>query len=157
MNKTTLQLNPYLSFNGQCEAAFKFYERLLGGKIECIMPYESRPTDYPVPAEWRKNILHVTLRVGDQVLMGADVPPDRYKKPQGFSITLGLKDPAEAERIFQALTEIGTVEMALQETFWAIRFGVLVDRFGIPWTINCERTATPQAIEEITRDSMDQA
>ena len=148
MNKTTLQLNPYLSFNGQCEAAFKFYERLLGGKIECIMPYESRPTDYPVPAEWRKNILHVTLRVGDQVLMGADVPPDRYKKPQGFSITLGLKDPAEAERIFQALTEIGTVEMALQETFWAVRFGVLVDRFGIPWTVNCERPACLDAASD---------
>ena len=157
MNKTTLQLNPYLSFNGQCEAAFKFYERLLGGKIECIMPYESRPTDYPVPAEWRKNILHVTLRVGDQVLMGADAPPDRYQKPQGVSVTLGLKDQAEAERIFQALAEKGTVEMALQETFWAVRFGVLVDRFGIPWTINCERAATPQAIEENTRDSTDQA
>jgi len=141
MNKTTLQLNPYLSFNGQCEAAFKFYERLLGGKIECIMPYESRPTDYPVPAEWRKKILHASLIVGDHVLMGADAPRDRYQKPQGFSVTLGLRDQAEAERIFSALAEKGTVEMALQETFWAIRFGVLVDRFGIPWAINCERPA----------------
>ena len=81
------------------------------------------------------------LRVGDQLLMGADAPPDRYQKPQGFSVTLGLKDQAEAERIFKALAEKGTVEMALQETFWAVRFGVLVDRFGIPWTINCERPA----------------
>jgi len=135
-----MQLNPYLSFNGQCEAAFKFYERCLGAKLEYIMPYESRPAEeYPVPAEWGKKILHATLKVGDQVLMGADAPPDRYQKPQGFSITLGLKDQAEAERIFNALAEKGTVEMALQETFWALRFGVLVDRFGIPWTINCER------------------
>ena len=142
MNPPTIQLNPYLSFNGQCEAAFKFYERCLGGKIEFIMPYESRPAEeYPVPAEWGKKILHATLRVGDQVLMGADAPPDRYQKSQGFSITVGLNDQAEAERLFKALSEKGTVEMALQETFWAIRFGVLVDRFGIPWTINCERPA----------------
>ena len=101
--------------------------------------YESRSAEYPVPAEWRKKILHVTLRVGDQVLMGADAPLDGYQKPQGFSVTLGLKDQKEAERIFKALAENGTVEMALQETFWAIRFGVVVDRFGIPWTVNCER------------------
>ena len=138
-----MQLNPYLSFNGQCEAAFKFYERCFGGKIEYITTYESRPAEYPVPPGWNKRILHATLRVGDQVLMGADAPPDRFQKPQGFSMTLGLKDPAEAERIFTALAERGTVEMALQETFWAVRFGVLVDHFGIPWTINCERAATP--------------
>jgi hypothetical protein len=77
-----MQLTLYLSFNGQCEAAFKFYERCLGGKIECIMPYESRPAEYPVPVEWRNKILHVTLRVGDQVLMGADAPPDRVKTPR---------------------------------------------------------------------------
>ena len=121
-----MQLIPYLGFDGQCEAAFKLYERCLGGKIECMMTYESRPAEYPVPLEWQKKILHATLRVGDQVLMGADAPPDRYQKPQGFSITLGLNDQAEAERIFKALAEQGTVEMPLQETFWAVRFGVLV-------------------------------
>src|ERR1044071_7553130 len=121
-----MQLIPYLSFNGQCEAAFKFYERCLGGKIEFITPYESRPAaEYPVPADWGKKILHATLRVRDQVLMGADTPPDRYQKPQGFSITLGLKDQGEAERIFKALAESGTIDMPLQETFWAFRFGVL--------------------------------
>ena len=137
-----MHLNPYLSFNGQCEAAFKLYERCLGGKIEFIMPYESRPAgEYAVPAGWGKKILHATLRVGDQVLQGADTPPDRYQKPQGFSLTLCLQDPAEAERIFKALAEGGTVEMPLQETFWAVRFGVLVDRFNVPWTVNCERPA----------------
>ena len=137
----TMQLIPYLSFEGECEAAFKFYERYLGGKIEFIAPYESKPGEYDVPAEWGKRIMHATLRVGEQVLMGADALPNGYQKPQGFSLTLGLKDPAEAERIFQALAENGTVGMPLQETFWAFRFGVLTDRFGIPWTINCERTA----------------
>ena len=136
-----MQLNPYLSFNGQCEAAFKFYAQCLSGSIEFIVTYESRAKEYPVPAEWREKILHATLKVDDQILMGADTLPDRYQKPQGFSLTLGLKDEAEAERIFKALAENGTVEMPLQETFWAVRFGVLVDQFGIPWTINCERPA----------------
>ena len=120
-----MQLTPYLSFNGECEDAFKFYERCLGGKLEYMMTYESRPAEFPVPAEWRKKILHATLRLGDQVLQGADAPPDRYQKPQGFSLTLGLKDQAEAEGIFNALSEKGTVEMPLAETFWAVRFGVL--------------------------------
>ena len=108
-----------------------------------MMTYESRPGEYPVPPEWDKKILHATLKVGDQALMGADVPAGRYQKTQGFSLTLGLKDQAEAERIFKELAEEGTVEMALQETFWAVRFGVLVDCFGITWTVNCERSATP--------------
>jgi len=136
-----MQLNPYLTFNGQCEAAFKFYAQCLDGKIEFMMTYESKREEYPVPAEWREKILHATLKVGDQILNGADALPDLYQTPQGFRLTLGLKDPADAERIFTALAENGTVEMALQETFWAVRFGVLVDRFGIPWTVNCERTA----------------
>src|SRR6185436_18147096 len=136
-----MRLNPYLSFNGQCEAAFKFYERCLGGKIECLMTYESKPGEYAIPPEWNSKILHATLTVGGNVLQGADALPDRYQKPQGFTLTLGLDDPSEAERIFTALAENGTVEMALQETFWAVRFGVLVDRFGIPWTVNCERAA----------------
>lgn len=138
MNTNTMQLNPYLAFNGTCEAAFKLYAQCLGGRIEYMTTYEDRPGEYPVPAEWRQKILHATLRVGDQIVSGADVLPDRYQKPQGFRLTLGLKDPVEAERIFEALAENGTVEMALQETFWAVRFGVLVDRFAIPWTINCE-------------------
>ena len=136
-----MQLNPYLSFDGQCEAAFKFYEQCFGGKIEYMMTYESKSAEYPVPPEWREKILHATLAVGDQVLLGADLPPDRYQKPQGFRLNISLKDEAAAERIFNALAEKGTVEMALQETFWAVRFGVLVDRFGIPWTVNCERAA----------------
>jgi PhnB protein len=106
-----------------------------------MMPHEGTPIADQVPAKWRNKILHASLKVGDEVLMGADAPPDHYQKPQGFSVTLGMKDPAEAERIFHALAENGTVQMPLQETFWAARFGMLVDRFGIPWMINCEKVA----------------
>ncbi len=133
-----MQLNPYLGFNGQCEAAFKFYERCLRGKIEAMLSHEGTPMENQVPAEWRKKILHARLVVGDAVLMGGDMPPERYEAPKGLSVTIGVTEPAEAERIFKALSENGTVTMPLQQTFWAVRFGMLVDRFGIPWMVNCE-------------------
>jgi|ERR1022692_1437179 PhnB protein len=136
-----MQLNPHLHFNGDCEAAFKFYEKCLNAKITFMMPYEGTPVADQVPAGWRSKILHTTLTVGDYVLTAADAPPDHYQKPQGFSVTLGIKDPAEAERVFGALAENGTVTTPLQETFWAVRFGMLVDRFGIPWMINCGKAA----------------
>jgi PhnB protein len=133
-----MQLNPYLLFNGQCEAAFKFYERIFGGKIEAMIPHEGTPAAEHVPPEWRKKILHARLSVGDEVLMGSDAPPDRYEAMKGFSVTLGIDDPAEAERIFHALAENGTVRMPIEKTFWALRFSMLVDQFGTPWMINCE-------------------
>ena len=132
-----MQVNPLVTFNGQCEEAFKFYEQCLGGKIETMLTYAGTPVEQHVPPEWHKKILHTTLTVGDGVIMGADSPPDSYEQPKGFSVTLNMKDPPEAERVFHALAENGTVTMPIQETFWAARFGTLVDRFGIPWMINC--------------------
>ncbi|MFZ1119439.1 MAG: glyoxalase/bleomycin resistance/extradiol dioxygenase family protein [Candidatus Binataceae bacterium] len=136
-----MQLNPYLFFNGQCEAAFKFYEKVLGGKIEAMLPHEGTPAAEHVPPEWRKKILHARLVVGDKVLMGSDAPPGRPEEMKGFSVTLGIDDPKEAERIFHALAENGTVRMPIEKTFWAVRFGMLVDQFGTPWMINCEQAA----------------
>jgi PhnB protein len=78
------------------------------------------------------------LDVGDAVLMGSDAASGRYEEPKGFSVSTQLKVPADAERIFRALAEKGTVRMPLQKTFWAQRFGMLVDRFGVPWMVNCE-------------------
>jgi len=136
-----MQLNAYLTFNGQCEEAFKFYERCLGGKIVAMMPHGGTPVAEHVPAEWRNKILHARLTVGDQVMMGSDAPPGRYEEPKGFSVSVQIKDPAEAERIFQALAENGKVQMPIQQTFWAARFGMLMDQFGIPWMINCEQAS----------------
>jgi len=136
-----MQLNPYLLFNGQCEAAFKFYEKILGGKIEAMIPHEGTPAAEHVPPEWLKKILHARLVVGDTVLMASDAPPDRYAAMKGFSVSLVIDDPAEAERVFHALAENGTVRMPIQETFWATRFGMLTDQFGTPWMVNCEKAA----------------
>jgi PhnB protein len=134
-----VQLNPYLSFNGQCEPAFKFYEKVLSGKIEAMMPYEGSPMAQQVPPERLSQIMHARLRIGDVTLMGSDSPPDHYEPMKGFSVTLSIDDPREAERVFQALSANGTVHMPIQKTFWAERFGMLVDQFGTPWMINCEQ------------------
>jgi PhnB protein len=136
-----MQLNPYLTFNGQCEAAFKFYERCLGAKIEASVTFAGTPAEQQVPAEWRNKIIHARLTVDNQVLMGSDAPPGLYQPPTGISISLQIKDPQEAERKFNALAENGKVQMPIQETFWAVRFGSLTDQFGIPWMINCEKAA----------------
>ena len=133
-----MQLNPYLNFNGQCEEAFKVYEKCLNGKIEFIMTQEESPMADKTPPEWKKKIMHATLRFGEQVIMGADAPPKYYQQPQGFSVSISLNDPAEAERIFKELSAGGSVRMPLEKTFWAERFGMFTDRFGTPWMINCE-------------------
>jgi PhnB protein len=88
---------------------------------------------------WRDKIVHASLTVGDQVLMGADVPSEHYEQPQGFYILLGIDAPVDAERIFHALAENGAVRMPTQKTFWSPCFGVLVDQFGTPWEISCEQ------------------
>jgi PhnB protein len=132
-----MQSNTYLNFNGECKDAFKFYEQCLGGKIVAMMTYGESPMAEQTPLEQRDRIMHVELNVGDVVLMGADSPPEYFEKSQGFNINLQFDDVAEAERIFKALSENGTVKMPIQETFWAKRFGMAIDRFGTPWMINC--------------------
>jgi len=133
-----MNLNPYLNFPGTCEEAMTFYAKVLNGNIEAMMRFEGSPMEKNIPPERIKKIMHARIRWGDHTLMASDAPPDRFKPMQGFSVAINLNDTAEAERIFAALTEGGTVEMALQQTFWAKRFGAFTDRFGTPWLINCE-------------------
>lgn len=133
------ELNSYLHFKGQCEEAFKFYEKVLDGKIDSMFRYESSPAANQVPAGWGNKIMHGHMTVGKQVLMGMDAPPERFRQPQGFSLNIGIKTAAEGKRIFNALGEGGNIVMPFGPTFWAKGFGMLVDRFGIPWMINCEQ------------------
>jgi PhnB protein len=136
-----MKWNPYLTFNGNCGEAFKYYERALGGKIVASVTFADMPPDAQAqtPPEYKKLIMHTRLVVGDDVLMGSDAPPGRFEKPQGISVSIQTDDPKEAERVFAALSDNGHVTMPLQQTFWALRFGMLVDRFGIPWMVNCEQ------------------
>jgi PhnB protein len=134
-----MQLNPYLLFNGQCEEAFKFYERTLAAKIDCLLFHEGTPAEKAVSAEWSKKVLHGRLNINGQVIMASDCPPERWAKPQGFSVNLNFQTPDEAERVYRAFEEGGQVTMPFGETFWAERFGMVTDRYGIPWMINCEK------------------
>jgi PhnB protein len=136
-----MQLTPYLNFNGQCKEAFQFYEQCLHGEIVAMFTFAETPAAEHVSPESRDRIMHVRLVVGDAVLMGSDSPPEMFEEQKGMYVSLVIDDPAEAERIFHALEEGGTVRMPIQETFWAARFGMLVDRFGTPWMINCEKAA----------------
>jgi PhnB protein len=136
-----MQLNPYLMFNGQCEAAFRFYEKVLGGKIETVMTYAGSPMADQTLPEWRNKVMHACLQIGDKILMGSDPSPGHFEPMKGFSVTLSIDDPGEAERIFHALSENAVVRMPIQKTFWAARFGMLVDQFGTPWMVNCEQAA----------------
>ena len=135
-----MQWNPYLAFAGTCETAFKFYERCLGGTIVAMIPYGTTPSAEHVPSEHRDKIMHARLVAGSQVLMGGDAHPGMpFAGIKGFSVAIQVGTPEEAERVFGALSENGTIMMPLTETFWAVRFGMLTDQFGVPWMINCEK------------------
>jgi PhnB protein len=132
-----MQINPYLFYDGNCEAAFKFYEKALGAKIEMLLRNEEAPESMPSPPERKNKIMHAKISIGGQVLMASDAPPDRFHKQQGFAVSLTFGDPVEAERKFKALSEGGSMNMPFGKTFFSKGFGMCVDRFGIPWMVNC--------------------
>jgi PhnB protein len=134
-----MKLIPHLTFDGQCQEAFEFYARCLGGKIVTMLTYANSPMAEQVPLEWQGKITHATLNVGENVLFGVDVVPEQYQAPRGFLVAIAIHDLSEAERIFRELSENGTVQMPFQKTFWTLGFGMLVDRFGISWEVNCEQ------------------
>jgi len=132
-----MKVNPYLFYDGNCEAAFKHYEKVLGAKIEVLLRNEEAPPDMPSLPERKKKIMHGRISIDGEVLMASDAPPDHFHKPQGFSVSLTFTDPAEAERKFTALCEGGSVNMPFGKTFFSKGFGMGTDRFGIPWMVNC--------------------
>lgn len=129
-------LNPYVFFSGNCEEAFKHYEKVLGAKIEVLFRNTDAPPDMPYAPERKDKIMHGRISVGGHVLMASDAPPEHYEKPQGYSVSLTIADPAEAERKFNALCEGGTITMPFSKTFFSKGFGMGTDRFGIPWMVN---------------------
>jgi PhnB protein len=131
-----MQLSPYLFYNDNCEAAFRFYEKVLGGKIEMLLRAEEAPADMKPGPGREKLIMHARMSIGGQVLMASDSPPEHFHKPQGFSVSLTIKDTAEAERKLNALAEGGSLNMPFGKTFFSKGFGMCVDRFGIPWMVN---------------------
>jgi PhnB protein len=137
VKEATMRVMTYLNFNGNCEEAFHFYSDHLGGQTGAIFRYGGSPMEHLVPADWSEKVMHGSITVGGQELMGADVVPDQYQEPKGFSVSLQTSSIEEAEHIYRELAKGGRLLMPLEETFWAARFGMVVDRFGVPWMINC--------------------
>ena len=135
-----MKIHPYLNFDGQCAEAFSFYARVLGGSVR-VMSVDESPMGADLGPEWQGRTIHAHLDLGDQVLLGSDSPPGQHRQPQGVWVSVQVRTSEETERIFNALADGGTPVMALQETFWSKRFGMLVDRFGTPWMLNCDPNA----------------
>ena len=140
-----MKSNPYLTFAGDCAEAFTFYAEVLGGALGGIMTFHQAPDCDWVTDDWRDKVMHGEVTFHGQTLMGTDAPPSMYEKPQGVSVALHVDSDEDATRIYDAFRQGGTVTMELQETFWASRFAMLVDRFGIRWIINCEKPQDPAA------------
>jgi len=131
-----MRVSTSIHFNGQCEAAFKHYERL-GGKLEYLLRWGESPLADQVPPEWQNKVLHARLSLGGADFVGGDVRAPDYRPAQGFSVLVAMDDRATAERAFAVLADGGSVKMPLQKTFWSPLYGVVVDRFGMQWEINC--------------------
>lgn len=147
-----MQFSPYLNFDGNCAEAFAFYKDLFKGQIVYSGTFGEMPPDEkmpPMPPEAKDRIMHVHLQIGPQALMGSDTLPGAdetcggaYKKPQGLWVSIGVADPAEGRRVFDALAQGGEVTMPFDKTFWSEGFGMVTDRFGTPWMVN---VSTPAA------------
>ena len=136
-----MMVNTYLVFNGNCKDAFQFYESALGGKILFMMTHAESPMADKTAPEWKDKIMHATLQTPGGLVMGSDNPQGRTTKPSGFSVSVTVKDAVEGERIFKALSDGGQAHMAYQKTFWSPGFGMLVDKFDVPWMVNTEAPA----------------
>lgn len=130
-----MKIQNYIFFTDQCREAMTFYAKVLGGKVEAMMTYgDAPPSPYNTP-DMAHKVIHATVTVGDAVLMASDGPEAETRK--GFAVAIQADTPAEVDRIFNALAEGGTVTMPVGETFFSKRFGMLIDRFGTPWMVNC--------------------
>jgi PhnB protein len=133
-----MSLSCHLTFDGRCEEAFRAYQRVLGGEIKTMLEYGQSPLASQVPSHWQRRIAHATLVLDAHELLGSDAFPDAYETPRGFIVTLGMADPSKAKQTFASLAEGGRIQVPFQETFWSPGYGVLVDRFGVPWELNSE-------------------
>jgi PhnB protein len=134
-----MHISPHLSYNGQCRIAFEMYQRILGGKIT-MLAYGESPMASQVDPKLHDRIVHATLALDSTELNGADVMPQDYLKPQGFSVILNIAGKEKGFEVFTALAEGGEIKYAFQPAFWSPGYGALVDRFGVPWEINSSET-----------------
>jgi len=131
-----MNLHPYLHYDGTCEEAMNFYKQALNGELTGIQTFGQSPM--PVPDDLKNRIMHAELRFGDNVIMASDSMPDQKVTPgTNFAMSLNFTDPKEQEEVYNRLAAGGMITMPLQDQFWGARFGMLTDKFGISWMLNC--------------------
>jgi len=135
-----MAFHPYLIFGGTCREAFTRYQEIFGGEL-VLLPMSDAPGDQEVPPEQADLIMHAALTFDGHLLMASDAPTPDIGPAQGMYVNFSVADPAEAERVFEALADGGKIEQPMAETFWSPRFGMCVDRFGTPWMVNAEPAA----------------
>lgn len=138
-----MQLEPYLFFSGNCEEALNFYKGVFGGEIAGISRWSEMPKDAggpPVTPETADRIMHANFEAGGVSFMASDASPGKKYGEGPMSLSIGLTDEAEAQRIFDALSAGGNVEMPLADMFWGAKFAAFTDKFGIDWMINCRKS-----------------
>ena len=136
-----MELVPYLFFTGNCEEALNYYKGIFGGEITTLMRWKEMPQDAAGPEVTSGNenkVMHARFEAGPVVLMAGDASPGKTYGEGPLSLSIGLTDVAQAQRIFDGLAAGGKVEMPLADTFWGAKFGMLTDKFGIDWMINCQ-------------------
>jgi PhnB protein len=134
-----MNLNPYVQFGGRCAQAFDYYRQHLDATDVVLMPFRGSPAEEMVPPEWRDKAMHGSLSIGAAVLMGSDgMPGQPLQAMQGCALALSTDTPDDAERIFNALAQGGQVTMPIAPSFFAARFGMLTDQFGVAWMVICE-------------------
>jgi PhnB protein len=134
-----MQIQAYLFFDGRCEEALEFYRKALGAEVTMLVRFKDSPEPPPpgtVPPGSENKVMHATLRIGDATVMASDGRCTGRPSFQGFSLSITVPDEAKAEKLFASLAEGGQVQMPLTKTFWSPRFGMVADRFGVPWMIN---------------------
>ena len=137
-----MRVEPYLFFNGRCEEAVEFYKKALGAKVAMLMRFKDSPEPHApgtLPPGSENKVMHASFRVGDTTVMASDGFCKGQTDFQGLSLSLTVTNETEADRVFASLSEGGSTSMPIQETFWARRFGMCTDRFGIPWMVNCPK------------------
>ncbi|KWR87544.1 VOC family protein [Cupriavidus sp. IDO] len=133
-----MQVQPYLNFGGRFDEALAFYGKVLGAKVTFMMRYKEAPGDQPISEEWKEKVMHANIQIGENQIMGSDGRQGQTPAFSGFTMSVGAVPEAEGARIFKELAEGGQVVMPYQKTFWAAGFGMLVDKFGMSWMVNCE-------------------
>jgi len=131
-----MRLSFHIHFNGNCQEAFELYEVLLDGKIGTMLPFGKSPAAANVPEDWQSKIVHANIQIFGVEISGDDIPPDQYEAPKGFYVLLAFENEGKTSAAFEELSKDGKIIFPLQKTFWSPCYGIVVDRFGVPWKLN---------------------